>query len=129
MKTSVIFAAFCILALGIFLVFARFEVFDHNISVSVSEDEDTYSFSAHYNSHNTAAVERYINNCVSPNGLAKSENDYFDANTSLTDHTQFYVYESPGKLKIKLDKRKNSTASYYRIKKMCDGIGNLLAGK
>jgi hypothetical protein len=129
MKTSVLFAAFSIVALSIFLVCARFEVFNHDISISVSEDEDNYTFSAQYNRVNTGVVEHYINTCISPDRLGNSENDYIDANTSLPDKTQFYVKESPGQLKIKLDKRKNSMASYYRIKKMCDGIKGLLAGK
>lgn len=129
MKTSVLFAAFSIIALSIFLFFARLDVFNHNISISVSEDEDTYAFSASYDKSNTGKVERYINRCISPNQLGKSGNDYIDANTSLPDNTRFYIKEYPGKLKIILDRKKNSTASYYRIKKMCEGVQGLLAGK
>jgi hypothetical protein len=129
MKTSVFFAAFSIIALSIFLICARFEVFNHDISISVSEDQDYYTFSARYNSGNTGLVEHYINRCISPDQLGTSENDYIDANTSLPDKTQFYAKESPGKLTIRLDRRINSTASYYRIKKMCEGVKDLLAGK
>ena len=129
MKTGVFFAFFSIVALSIFLVWARFEDFNHNISISVSEDADTYSFSANYDRSNTGRVEGYINSEISPNRLGNSENDYVDANTSLPDNTRFYIKESPGRLKIVLDKRTNSTASYYRIKKMCEGVKERLAGK
>jgi hypothetical protein len=126
MKAGVFFAAFSIIALSIFLVFARFEVFDHNISVSVSEDNDTYTFSAVYNKANTGRVEGYINKCISPDQLGNSVNDYIDATTALPDGTRFYVKESPGRIKISIDKKRNSTASYYRIKNMCEGIKGLV---
>lgn len=129
MKTGVFFAVFSIVALSVFLVWSRFEDFNHNISITVSEEKDYYEFSANYDRSNTGRVEGYINSEISPDRLANSENDYVDANTSLPDNTRFYIKESPGKLKIKLDKRENSTASYYRIKKMCEGVKQLLAGK
>jgi hypothetical protein len=129
MKTGIFFTVFSIVALSIFLIWARFEDFDHSISVSVTEDQDTYAFSANYDRANTGRVEGYINSEISPNQMGNSANDYIDATTSLPDKTRFYIKESPGKLKIKLDKMINSTASYYRIKKMCEGIKQVLAGR
>ena len=66
---------------------------------------------------------------ISPDQMGSSENDYIDANPRLDDNTRFYIKESPGRLKIRLDKRVNATASYYRIKKMCEGVKELIAGK
>jgi hypothetical protein len=129
MKTGVFFAVFSIVALSIFLVWARFDDNNHNISVSVTEDDDTYAFSANYDRANTGRVEGYINSSISPDQMGNSANDYVDATTSLPDDTRFYIKESPGRLKIKLDKRANSTASYHRIKQMCEGVKQLLAGK
>ena len=129
MKTSFFLATFCLISLSAFIVYTKFDVNNHDISISVNENNDTYTFSAAYNPGNTTMVNRYVNKSISPNSLAKSENDYFDVTTSLTDGTVFYVKESPGKLKIEFDKKKNSTASYYRIKKMCEGVKGLLAGK
>jgi hypothetical protein len=126
MKTSFILTAFCILSLSIFLIWSKFEANDHDIAIAINETTDTYSFSAHYSKSNTGRVERYINGSISPNSLAGSANDYFDASTVLTDGTTFHIIEYPGKLQIILDKRKNSTASYYRIKKMCDGVKELI---
>jgi len=101
---------------------------NHDIAISVSENDDTYTFTASYNAANNQQVYDYINKNISPDQLGNSANDYFDVTTSLPDKTTFYIKESPGKLKIKLDKRRNSTASYYRIKNMCEGIKRLLAG-
>ena len=132
MKTSIILTAVCLISLSAFLVFAKVSgMMDHgnNTSISINENDDTYQLKAHYNAAKTTKVQRYINNCIAPNGLFKSENDYFDVTTTLTDKTEFYIKESPGKLKIVLDKRKNSTASYIRIKKMCEGIKDQLGEK
>jgi hypothetical protein len=132
MKTSFFLATFCLISLSAFIIYTKFDVNDVNrgrTSISISEDDNSYQLEAVYNTNNTGRVERYINRCISPDRLGDSENDYIDANTSLPDGTVFYVKESPGKLKIEINKKKNSTASYYRIKKMCEGVKGLLAGK
>ena len=129
MKTSFYLTAFCILSLSIFLVWTRFDVNNHDTSITVNENDDTYTFTASYDRGHSRAIYNYINKNISPDQLGNSENDYFDVTTSLTDKTVFYIKESPGKLKIAIDKRKNTTASYYRIKKMCESVKELLAGK
>ena len=129
MKTSVLFATFSIIALGVFLVWAKFKIEDHDTALTTNDDTDTYTFTARYDPRETGRVESYINENISPNQMGSSENDYVDANTSLSDNTRFYIKESPGRLKIRLDKRTNTTASFYRIKKMCEGVNKLLTGK
>jgi hypothetical protein len=129
MKTSFFLATFCLISLSAFIIYTKFNANNINrngTSISISEDDNSYQLEAVYNVGNTGRVERYINRCISPNSLGKSENDYFDVTTSLTDGTVFCVKESPGKLKVEFNKRKNSTASYYRIKKMCDGVKGVL---
>jgi hypothetical protein len=129
MKTSFFLTAFCLISLSVFLVWTKFEVNNHDTAVSVNEDVNTYSFSASYSPEKTRRVYNYINKSISPNQLGNSENDYFDVTTSLDDKTEFYIKESPGKLKIMLDKRKNSSASYYRIKGICEGVKKFLTEK
>jgi len=129
MKTSFFLALVCLVALSIFVAWSRFETNNHNTSISISETDDTYKLKASFDVNHTVKVWRYVNNFIAPNSLGKSENDYFDVTTSLQDKTEFYIKESPGKLKIELNKRKNTTASYLRIKKMCEGIKGLLADK
>jgi hypothetical protein len=128
MKTSFFLAAFCLIGLSAFLIYAKFDTHGNRTSITISEDDDTYELEAIYNAENTGMVEQYINKSIAPNSLAGSVHDYFDASTSLPDHTQFHVKESPGKVDITLDKRKNSTMSYHRIKTMCEGIKSLVSG-
>jgi hypothetical protein len=129
MKISFLLTALCLVSVSIFLVWTKFEVNYNGVDISVNENADTYNFAAHYDAARTGTVYSYLNSSISPDRLGDSEKDYFDVTTSLPDGTNFYVKESPGKLKIALDKRKNSYASYMRIKKMCEGIKSLLAGK
>ena len=129
MKASVLFATFSIIALSVFLFWARFNVYDHDTAITVNDDPDSYTFTARYDRNETARVEVFINKNISPDQMGSSENDYIDANPRLDDNTRFYIKESPGRLKIRLDKRVNATASYYRIKKMCEGVKELIAGK
>jgi hypothetical protein len=129
MKTSVLFATFSIIALSVFLFWARFNIDDHDTAITINDDSDSYTFTARYDHRATGKVESFINRNISPDQMGSSENDYVDANTKLDDNTRFYIKESPGRLKIRLDKRSNATASYYRIKKMCEGVKELLTAK
>lgn len=129
MKTSFFIAAFCLLALSIFVGWTKFERNSDDTSINVSETDDSYTFKASFNENLTENVQDYINYSIRPNKLFSSVNDYFDVTTTLKDGTDFYVKESPGKLKVSINKHKNSTASYQRIKKMCDGVANILKGR
>jgi len=129
MKTSFFLTAFCLISLSAFLLYSKFDVNRNNTSITITENDDTYQLAAYYNANSTGKVQRYINSAIKPNGLFASENDYMDITTTLADKTDFYIKESPGKLKIAIDKRKNSYASYLRIKKMCEGIKNVLGDK
>jgi len=129
MKASFFLTAICLLSLSAFLLWTKVEVNHHDTNISISEDDDAYTFKAHYNEANTRVVYNYLNESIRPDQLGNSENDYFDVTTSLPDNTKFYIKESPGRLKIILDKKSNSYASYMRIKKMCEGIKALLTNK
>ena len=127
MKTSFFIAAFCLVALSILVGWSKLErINNDDLSISVSDTDDTYTFKASFNEGNTGKVQDYINDSIKPNGLFKSTHDYFNVTTTLKDGTYFYVKESPGRLKIEIDKRKNPTASYQRIKKMCEGVSTIL---
>jgi len=129
MKTTVLFATFSIIALSFFLFWARFNFNSHDTAITVNDDRDSYTFTARYDRIATARVEGFINKNISPDQMGSSVEDYIDANTRLNDNTRFYIKESPGKLKIRIDKTTNTVASYYRIRKMCDGVKELLTGK
>ncbi len=129
MKASFFIAAFCLVALSIFVGWIKYQHNNGNISIAVKNTDDSYTYTASFDENMTGQVQDYINYSIKPNGLFKSTRDYFNVTTTLADKTNFYVKEQPGELKIEIDKRKNSTASYLRIKKMCEGISNVLKGK
>ncbi|HVZ98456.1 MAG TPA: hypothetical protein VG847_16355 [Chitinophagaceae bacterium] len=100
--------------------------FNHSTRISINEDDDYYKFSALYNKLQSQEIKNYINEHIAPDNL---DGDYIDVTTTLEDATNFYIKETPGRLKIIFNKHKNSEASYQRIKKMCAGIKNILASK
>ena len=129
MKTSVYLFVTCLIALSVFAGYTRYERNYDGVSISIHDDTDSYRLIAKYNVNSTGKVQRYINKCISPNGLFSSTNDDLDVTTTLKDGTYFYVKASPGSMNIAIDKTKNSADSYYRIKKICEGIKGILANK
>lgn len=132
MKTSFYLTAFCLVSLSIFLLYAKMENNTGSIAITMSDTDDTYKFTASFDPNATPRVLYYINKSIEPTG----NGDYFDVTTKridittrLNDNTEFYIKESPGELKVVFDKRKNSHTAALRIKRMCGGIKNLLAGK
>ncbi len=135
MKTSMYLTAFCLVSLSIFLVCAKMTGNTGNISISVSENDDMYKLTASFDPAATTRVLHYINNNIGSKER-QDNGSYFDettrridVTTRLNDNTEFYIKESPGEVKISLNKHKNSYASYIRIKRMCEGIKNILANQ
>ncbi|MVM31467.1 hypothetical protein GO755_15585 [Spirosoma sp. HMF4905] len=94
--------------------------------ISVTDSDDTYEFFAKFDKHETERVQNFINTQVAPSSFS---GDHVDVTTTLDDHTKFKLEESPGKVRIELDKGDNSDASYRRIKSMCEGIKKILTKK
>ncbi|MES2375089.1 MAG: hypothetical protein V4553_00840 [Bacteroidota bacterium] len=98
-------------------------------SVSVTEDDKSYSISAEYNPD----LADKVNKCLDA-GIAKGTNFSFkntrlDATMTLDNGISFYAKNSPGKLILKFDKRKNSTELYNRVKKMVEEIKDIVQKK
>ncbi|MDP9046579.1 MAG: hypothetical protein M3N14_00475 [Bacteroidota bacterium] len=131
MKTSFYLTAFCLVSISIFLFCAKLTNNTGNISITVNENDDAYKLTASFDPAATTRVLHYINSSIRGTGGSYFDETTrrIDVTTRLGDNTEFYIKESAGELKIKLDKRKNSYASYMRIKRMCEGIKNVLAGK
>jgi hypothetical protein len=136
MKTSFFLTTFCLITLSAFILYGKLAADGDNTSIAISENDDAYQFKASYKANDSRRVLEYINRNMQASGQRKPEDNYFDLNTrridvstTLADKTEFYIKESPGRLNIVLDKHKNSYNSYERIKHMCEGIKNILAGK
>lgn len=126
MKASFFIAALCLLSLGVFVGWVKYNHPYHGLNISVNENSDHYRMEARFDEQLTGEVQDYINASIKPNGLFKSTHDYMNVSTTLSDKTEFEVKESPGRLMVEIDKHNNSYSSYLRIKKMCQGITELL---
>jgi hypothetical protein len=99
----------------------------NNIDVTLTEDERKYEMNAAYHPNQTARVQRFIQSQLQPATIFKNTNSDVDVNAVLSDDTKLYIKSNKGSLQIKLNKEDNSEASYYRIKKMCEDVKDLIA--
>ena len=125
MKKYFLFIAVFLFSVVLFSSCIRY----HDVSISISDDEDVYRMKALYDEHKTKAVQRRINKYLKENNSMSFVNSSIDADITLDDGTSFYVVSRPGKLKIKMDRTENSEEAYDKVKEMCEEIKDLLAGK
>lgn len=102
---------------------------DTNISLAYRDSDDEYSFTGNFEEHKTAKVEDYIEKSLHENWLFGQVEDREDYTATLEDKTKIHIKASHGKLKIVLDKDENSRSSYLRVKKVCEGIKEILKDK
>jgi len=126
MKASFFIAALCLLSLSVFVGWVRYTHVENGLNISVKENNSYYRMEATFRENLTGDVQDYINDSIKPNGLFRSTNDYMNVSTTLADKTEFNVKESRGRLMIEIDKHKNTYSSYMRIKRMCQGVIELL---
>lgn len=99
---------------------------DGNTSVRVNDSKEHYEFVAKFPAEKTNRVEKFINKTTSPLTLYGPGNDEVDADTKLDDNTSFHIKSGNGRLNIRLNKTQNSEESLERVKKMCEGIKEIL---
>ncbi|WP_031527128.1 hypothetical protein [Dyadobacter crusticola] len=97
---------------------------DDNLRIKVVDSDDTFEYSATFDPGRSVAVERFINSQIAPVHIT-ADGD-MEVTTTLSDKTIFDYEASPGKLTITLDKDRNSKTSYYRIKRMCEGLNRVI---
>ena len=98
-----------------------------NINLSFKDSDHYYSMYAYFDKSQTRAVEQYMDRRIGRRSNMSFINSKIDGTIALDDHMTFYIKKSPGILKIKLDKDKNSMEAYDKIRSMCEGIKILLA--
>jgi hypothetical protein len=100
---------------------------NHDIDISVSESDDTYSMKADFSTGRTREVDEFMDERIGRRSNMSFVNSRIDGELALDDHTRFYIQKYPGHLEIRLNKDSNSEDSYHAIKTMCTGIKKLLA--
>jgi hypothetical protein len=99
----------------------------NNIDVTLTEDERKYEMNAAYHPNQTTRVQRFIQSQLQPATIFRNVNSDVDINAILNDDTKLYIKSNSGSLQIRLNKEDNSEASYYRIKKMCEDVKDIIA--
>ena len=99
---------------------------DHDINISYSEDEHSYSMKAHFPKSETRDVDEYMDDRIGRRSNMSFVNSRIDGRLSFDDHTTFYIKKAPGFLDIELNKDENSDDSYHQVKSMCQGIKKVL---
>ena len=97
-----------------------------NISLTLSESDNYYKIIAAYPVQNTANVERYMSQKLGKESNVSFVNTRIDAEITLNDGTKFYMKNAPGNMELKLDKTKNTYASYQKIKTFGEGLKPVL---
>ena len=98
----------------------------HDISISVSDDEDEYEMDADYRRNQSHAVQVYLNNHLLSNSGVSIRNGFVDDEIILDDKTTFYINSNPGELSIRIDKTENSEEQCERIRQACEDLKEIL---
>lgn len=128
MKTAAFLMTFCLVIVMACLPYLTKKINGDDISITVSESEDLYRITADYPEEKTHKVQRCMDEYLEPSGMS-FVNARIDGDITLDNKANFYINTAPGTLKIKLDKQKNSTASYRRMKKLGEELKDILAEK
>lgn len=97
-----------------------------NINLSFSEDEKEVVISAKFPNEKTDKVRDYLTEQLSSYKDFSFKNAELDANITLNDSSTFYINSSKGSLKIIMERSKNSAESYRKMKKLNDGLKEIL---
>jgi len=106
------------------ILFAYAKVNRDNLSFSVSDSNETYKITASFDKKKNKNVQQVLHRFIKPNNIFSGDgNVTYDGSITLGDNTSFDLKFFPGELKIKMDKTKNSTASYNKMKKLSEDLG------
>lgn len=96
--------------------------------ITISEDNDTYKMVAEFKEEKTLKIQKYMDECLKSSHFS-FRNTEADAVITLDDKTTFYMRSAPGRLTLKLDKKKNTAEVCARFKKMCQGVKDIIREK
>ncbi len=90
-----------------------------NISVNISDSDESYSINASFNRWKSGRIRHYLRE--------KFHNDIFkknnvDAYLNMDDHARVHVKTRPGHISIYLDKNNAGFDSYYKLKEVEEEI-------
>ena len=113
----------CVLALLTTIISCGFP--GGSIDINHSQYGHYYEMTAKFNPDKTIQVDKYLDRELS-GGDRVFVNTRMDGEITLDNNTTFYIKKSPGYLKIKFDKVKNSDEAYSKVKSVLDRIGEVV---
>jgi hypothetical protein len=100
---------------------------DHDMLITVNNDDDVYRFRASFDEDQTREVQRIIRSHL--HNSVSFHNGVIDTDARLDDGTTVYIKSLPGRLKIKFDRSENTEENFEKLQEMCDEIKDALAGE
>lgn len=117
-----------LVAIGL-IVFAGFHYSNKNdISLKFSETETELSVSAKFPNEKTPDVQKYLTKELSDSKDLTFEDTNIDGEIGLNDGTFFYMKLAEGRLKIEMERKRNTSSAYKKMKKLCEGLKEVLTG-
>lgn len=98
----------------------------NDINLKVSENESELNISAEFPSEKTPQVKNYLNKELNLDKELASKNHKIDGDISLEDGTFFYMKLAEGRLKIEMERKRNSQNAYKKLKRMFEGLKGVL---
>jgi hypothetical protein len=102
---------------------------DHDISISVNDDDDVYRMRASFDEDMSDDVQEVINSHLRKHQSHAFVTVFTDKEITLDNGTRFYIKAKPGRLKIKLDRDGNPEEGCESVREMCDEIKEVLENR
>lgn len=99
----------------------------HDVSVTVTEDDDAFEMEAGYRERQTKTVQVYLNERLLKTSGTHIKNGYISDQVTLNDNARFHIISSPCELSIQFNKNENSAASYEKLKQVCSELEQILS--
>ena len=87
-----------------------------NVSIRVKETSRIYELKASYARNKTYRIQKFMDEELHTTDVFNHAR--IDGDVVLDDQTSLYVRTEPGKLTIRMNRRENDPAAYYRIKSL-----------
>ena len=129
MKYSNLFIILCLLSFAFCFPYFKKEFNGDNIKISQSETREGFTFTAGFNKTKSPKVQAFIEEYLKPTGDLSLKNTEIDATITLADKSTFYLKTTPGDLKIVVEKEETTASNYFKLKRMCESLSDVIREK
>lgn len=126
MNRKAVLITIVMLFAGIFFSYSVYKQMEKDISITISESDHSYEFSAKYNKEKTVKIEEHIRMTMTPDDSFSSVDGKAELTMHMNDGATLYITTSPGKLKVKIKKMAYSQKSVTHLKKMCGKLKSII---